>query len=357
MSYDFRLDAICPHQVVFEELGLVDYQYLHPISPISTSKVKVFVNEMEVPKEGLHSRAHSFFTHTGFSSIVSGTNDVIKLAVDSGSEQTIILESGVLTIEQIAQDLKNKVSNVDIEVSKGYLSITSKTYGSGSKLIWGDGTAHSTLGVPVDRIYTGKELYPGWDLVVDENSVGLRMVSFNSPFMSSDNIIEMTYFTSSQYCRRCQGLKIENDFRFDTLGRKIKVRDENLLQQEINKILLTIKKSNLFHPWYGTRLSSLPGSKYIDFIKSEILSEVKSALDNMRDIKLQQARLQEVTPGEFPESLSVTKFSQPDNDPTILDLEIDVLSRQGRKVTINQLIRLPKPEVINQLPQGFSRRG
>jgi len=354
MSFDFRLDSVCPHQVIFEELELKDSEYLQPISPLASSNLHLYINGMEIPGDGLYSRASLIFNKTGFSSIILGLNDTIELAVDSMSEQSIVLESGNLTIEQIVYDLQKKIPSVSVELSNGYLKMTSKTFGFGSKLKLGSGTAHTVLGIPTNRVYAGKQLYPGWFVVDDPTKVDLRRILFGYPLKSLDDIIEMSYFTSAPYCRRCHGLKIENDFRYDTLGRKVVIRDEDLLYQEVHKILMTIKSSNIFHIWYGTRMSSLVGSNLIGFMKSQILSEISDALDNIRDIKIQQARLQEVTPGEFPERLSVSNFSSPENDPTILNLELEVMSRRGTRVKINQLIRLPD-STLNGFSQGFSR--
>lgn len=357
MSYDFRLDAVCPHQVVFEELALVNYEYLYPVSPVASSRVRVFVNENEVSQDGFYSKAHTFFSNLGTFTITSGVNDVLALSVDANTEQTITLNSGVLTAQQIVKDLSDKISNVDVALKNGYISISSRSFGDNSRLTWGNGTAHITLGAPVNKIYNGNLIYPGWGLVTDSNSIGGRKIAFRKPFKSSDDIIEVSYFTSAQYCRRCMGLKLENDFRYDTLGKKIRVEEENLMLQEVNKILLTLKKSNLFHTWYGTRLSSLSGTKYLDFVRGEILSEVRDALASLRDIKVQQATLQKVTTGEFPEVLSVLKLEQSEDDPTILNLEIEVMSRRGRPMTINQLIKISNIDATSNLSQGFIRRG
>jgi hypothetical protein len=81
-------------------------------------------------------------------------------------------------------------------------------------------------------------------------------------------------------------------------------------------------------------------------------------LRKWKDIKMQQATIQEVTPGEFPQSLNITKLSENEMDPTILDLVVEIMSRRGSPVKIHNLIKYKdSSNPTTLLPQGFIRRG
>jgi hypothetical protein len=353
MSYDFRLDILCPHKVILEELVLTNFQELRTISKLASSIVEVWVDSNLIPNDGLYSKATTAAKNTGVLQIVRDLNDTIEVSVDDGSMQTYIIKSGLVTLYQIMSDLKKKMSGVDLTIQNNILRFSTQSRNKNSKLVWGSGSAHLTLGLPNNRVYVSNEIVPSWNIVNDPISIESRMVYFNKPLKCSDSIIELTYYTSSDYCRRCNGLRIENDFIYNDLGEKVLVKEENLLLQELDKAIITIKNSNPFHLWIGTRIASLSGSKYLNVIKSEILSEITDTLSNLKDIKIQQAQIQEVTPGEFPDVLQISKMNQLESDMTILEITIDVISRRGKQVSLNRYLKLS----IDGSTQGYLRRG
>jgi phage baseplate assembly protein W len=303
MSFDFRLEAVCPHQVVLEEQVVSDYLVIRPTSALASSNAVVYVNGAVVPPAGLGSSAFTNFAATGPFLIYRDVNDFVEVSIDNAPFQLIRLNSGTVTASQVAKDLDG--ATLKAQVVNGHIQVASRLTGPTSSLFFGSGTAHTLLGIASERVYVGKTLYPGWGVVVDPASATReRMIQFNSPLMCGDDIVEVSYFTNAAVCRRCLGLKIENDFRYDTMGNKQEVSEEDLMSQEIWKMILTLKGSNVFHNWYGTLVGKKPGGKFIDLFKSQIVAEVSGALRKWKDIKLQQASIQEVTPGEFPHLIS-----------------------------------------------------
>jgi hypothetical protein len=347
MSFDFKLDTICTHQILLERIIPDASGYVRPISPLRNSNVAMWVNGVEVPRSGLSSPVSIISTVTGYVTITNTTNR-LEITVDS-FPQDIVITPGRVSIQQLSEDIGSKIQNAIVSVSNGHLVISSQY-----PMFLHNGSAHAVIGIPRNRYYYPKQLYSPWSVVADPNAIKLNAIKFSQVLHANDDVIEISYVTSADFCRRCRGMLVENDFIYSPLGEKVPISDEDLLLQEVSKAVLTIRGSNRFQPWYGTSIVDITKSKFFDFMKSQIIREVNNVAKNLRDIKVKQAQLQIVTPGEFPDIVQCTKVENDPNDSTILNIAIDIQSKRGGQKRINQLISLSSSYIETS---GLIRRG
>ena len=226
-------------------------------------------------------------------------------------------------------------------------------------------TLTTSLGLSVNRIYRGKNTFPGWTLVNDPSTLSdrpRRLVYFDEPLKADSNFIELTYVTVSQECRRCGGLGVENDWRYGSDGHTAEVRNEALLIQELLKITYTNRGSNPFHPWYGTTILERIGSKNASsgVIQNAITSDIYTMFGRWQSIKRQQEEAvgQFLSDEEYPLRLSSVRLEQSQQDPTVLFLNVEVQNRSTKPIVITRGLRLPEPLNLlgNTQAQGVYRQ-
>jgi len=129
------------------------------------------------------------------------------------------------------------------------------------------------------------------------------------------------------------------------------VRGVDLLVQEVEKIVFTIRGSNIFYSWYGTTLSDLVGQKIVgsgQLVESQLVTEIALTLDRYRDVKIQQSKLQPVTDQEFLMRIKNIEVRQDDVDSTIFRIRVDLQNRS------DQVDQIQKTLIINNI-DGFER--
>jgi phage baseplate assembly protein W len=199
----------------------------------------------------------------------------------------------------------------------------------------------------------------GYVLVRDPRAIDptARLLKFRSLRKATDEYYEVTYYTRASECRRCMGLRIENDYRYTLDGQLETVVEEEKLIQEVKKIVTTLVTSNPFHTWYGTSIPALIGGKISNagFIRTKLMNEITVALTQYASLQRQQARLQEgkVTPGERFSKLLQVQVDQDVTEPTAFNITI-AFTNQKRETLVNQMtIRLPDPQsLVYNTPQS-----
>jgi phage baseplate assembly protein W len=225
------------------------------------------------------------------------------------------------------------------------MTLSTQTTGESSALHLDRGSAHETVGLPRHRHYQGHQVFPGWSVqhAAGSDIANDRYIQLQRPVRSDDNVFELSYRTRQEDCRRCQGVGIEFDIRFDEHGAPVTVSEEKLLLQEVEKITFTIKGSNIFHKWYGTSVMTLVGEKMVpnaDILKSQITQEITSALKQYKDVKTRQKRYQSVPPEEFLMNIvSVDVVQDPDN-ATGLVIDVQIENKAGQIGRVTDQIRL-----------------
>lgn len=322
MSYDRKIDWACPHQVANEALYLsADRMTVRPIRAIaSASSVTVRLNsDIEVPSAGAYEPATMTCTSQGPYTIVSGTNDTLVVRVGRGATQTVTLEPGVnLKTAQIAADLTAKVGGLVFEATpKNRLKIRTQRIGPEASFRFFSGsTVVATLGTVTDRVWTGRRTAPGWTLVRDPRTVDSRpsrWIVFDAPLKGWRDFVEIGYVTAQEDCRRCGGVGIENDWRYNRTGEVVQARDEALLIQDLHKVSFTQQGSNPFHPWYGGNLDDLIGSKNANagLLTQFIENDIRESFRRWQSIKKDQEERagQAVSDREFPFRLLETRVT------------------------------------------------
>lgn len=355
MSYDRKIDFVCPHLVVEEAIYLSsDRVTVRPIRPISAANsVRVRVNgEVEVPSYGLHTPAEALASKRGPFNIRASVNDTLVIRVDGAPPQTIQIPPGErLSTKEVARRLSVNVPNAVFELTpNGRLRLRTRSTGKPATLMILPSNMASTLGLPVNRQWRGRSPYGGWSLVNDPTTLSdrpTRMIVFDAPLNGFKDYVELNYATLRQECRRCGGLGIENDWRYGVDGNLFEVRDEALLLQEVQKATFTLQGSNPFHTWYGTNLLNTVGRKLSisGVIQTFIVNDVREAFRRWQNIKRQQEEEigQAVSDAEFPFRLLDVKLTPAQQDPTVLFVAVTIQSRSSTPIILERGVKIPHP--------------
>lgn len=352
MSFDRQIDQVCPHGVTEEALFVAsDRRTVRPLRPISSAtSVKVLLNNaISVPSSGVFLPAKSSGTRRGPFSISPSTN-TLELVVNQGATQTVVLPNvNQIAATRMAALLNQSVNGVTFSVKNQRLAFQTQEKGFGTSIFLKDtSTAASVFGFSSNREFRGQDLVPGWTLVSDPTTLSdrpTRLVVFDSPMRSGSDFVEISYVTLQQECRRCGGIGVEHDWRYDTNGKIVPIRDEDLLVQELLKDFYTISGSNPFHTWYGTQLIEGIGKKLSagGFAQNLVVSDLYQAFGRWQSIKRQQEETvgQFVSDREFPFRLLGVNLEESSQDPTVLFVTITVQNRSNEPIQLTRGLKLP----------------
>jgi len=357
MSYDRQIDQLCPHLVVEEALFIFnDRQTVRPLRPIgSGASVKVRVNGVaDVPPYGYLIPASAKGSKRGLYDITAGVNDQLVLVVDGGPDLVLTAPSGVGVTAQHVADILNyqAARNLNISVSRQRIRIRTRSEGPESTLFVKStgSTLADTIGLPTDRGWRGQKVFPGWSLVRDPNTLAdqpTRYLLFDDLFKGTQDYVELNYVTVRSECRRCNGLGVENDWRYGETGEVVQVRDEALLLQEILKAVYTIQGSNPFHPWYGSNIVNTVGRKLSSsgLIQNLVVADIHEAFRRWQTVKRKQEEEvgQVVSDAEYPLRLLSVVLEQSRYDPTVVFVNSTVQNRSQQPIQIERGIKLPQP--------------
>lgn len=356
MSYDRKLEQVCPHRIAGEGLFLnSDRQTIRPLRPIaSAASVTVrFNSEVDVPAAGYATPAIAKGALPGPFSITSSTN-LLVVSVNGGPDQTIAAPVGnLINAKSLCLALTTAARGLLAfkPSSRLQVQVSTAMRGPAARIVFKPGsTLAATLGLIVGRVNRGVEVYSPWSLVNDPNTLSdrpTRFIVFDRPVESVTDFVELGYTTVRQECRRCGGVGIENDWQYTSAGSLIKVRNSDLLSQEVLKITYTEKGSNQFHPWYGTGLLEAIGKKLTDqgLVQNLILSDLQDAFRRWQSLKKQQEEAlgQFVSDEEYPFRLMVVNLRQDPSDPTVIFVDAVVQSRSSEPIQISRGLLLPVP--------------
>lgn len=356
MSYDRKLDQICPHFVAEEPLFVsADRQTIRPIRPIASGRsVKVRLNgELDIPFDGCSVPANAVSLKAGPYNVITGVNDRLIVQIGNGTPQTLTVRSGKrVTAQDLARDLNATVKGCQFSnTSHRRLQLITSQKGLGATLkILTGSTLAPILGFDVNRIWRGRQTAPGWSLVNDPSTlldVPTRLIVFDEPLKGSQDFVEISYTTVRQECRRCGGLGIENDWIYTRTGNTIEVRDAALLIQETLKVVYTIRGSNTFNLWYGTQITDAIGKKLTTngLVQNFIVSDIYEAFRRWQQIKKAQEETvgQFVSDAEYPFRLVGVNLEQSEEDPTVVFVTVTVQNRSDQPIQIERGIRIPEP--------------
>lgn len=354
MSYDRAIDFVCPHIVREEALLLEnDRATARPQRPIaSVQGVKVRLNRvLEVPSVGVYSPATVISARTEpFTMTPTQGTMVIEV---NGATYSAYMDPGVkLSAREVVYRLGRSLPSSVLSViySKGHVNLVSKNLGPSANIVIRSGGLATALGYALNRVWRGARLAPGFTLVNDPYTLQDRptkLVVFDIPLKGFGDFIEVDYATVRQECRRCGGLGVENDWRYDISGELVRVQDTALLKQEVQKYMFTLQGSNPAHRWYGTKIVDMLGRKISSsqVVQNLIISEVYEGFRRWQSIKSQQELKagQYVSDEEYPFRLVSATLEQSDQDPTVIFVDANIQSRSTNPIQIERGIRLPEP--------------
>lgn len=380
MSYDRQIDQICPHVVAEEGLFVspVDRQTVVPMQPINNiDSIYVNYNDvLTVPAMGVQMPAQATGAKVGPFSITTGVNDQMVVSVNQGLDQTIVVPATNLIVANSLIGIMNaQVQGMAFTSNGNQVGIKTAAVGRGASIyVRGTSTLAGTLGLTVNRDYRGLQACPGWTIITDPNSLTnppKRLIFFDEPLKGFNDYVKLSYSTSQQFCRRCGGLGVENDWRYGSSGETANVEDEALLIQETQKLMFTMIGSNPFHTWYGTEIVNSVGQKIAagGFVQNAVLQEVYTAFSRWQSIKRKQEDVvgQILTDEEYPLRLVSATMTQSTSDPTLVYLNITVQNRSTKPIQLTRGLFLPQPldllgstaqqGLIRQSLTGFVKNG
>lgn len=350
MSQDLQIAFPCPHLAVEERVPLsADRRELELPRPLaSTALVRILANQKYViPSTGLKSQAKVKGGAPGPYQIVSGQNELEIQTTDIGVTATLPTGTRVPSGEIIAAINESLGGSTALTVSRDdgrILFSENDNYGQNSRILLG-GSAAASIGFGEQRGARGRDILPGWAPFSKESDALLdtptfRGLRFNKP-LKGNWFFQVTYSMPPNLCSRCAGTRVENDWRLDEAGLLFLVKNENLLVQATQKILLTTVRSNPFHTWYGTRLAQIPGSKNTANVVGLIQDDARRALEAYQSLQRKQARYQRITPEERLESVDSVQAFPVQGNPTAFTLEVVVRNGSFRPVNVSIVFTVP----------------
>lgn len=199
------------------------------------------------------------------------------------------------------------------------------------------------------ELYASTDLVPkpSYGTVLDPNSNAFeqsQMIRLNSKWRSVEDFFQVTYSTMRSFCPKCMGLGDLDDISWDVRGQMSVARDEKLLVQNLEKFVITILGSNPFHTFVGSTLSTLLGQRIydFDFLSTKITQEISSALGKFKSLQQQYGSTgRAMTSGEQLAKIQDIKVVQDTTDPTIVRVEVRVVSVSGRPLQYTQYLKTP----------------
>lgn len=364
MSRDLQLAFLCPH-VIGEERVLLDADRvtLYTSKPISgTASLRVVANDSYTvsPFTGVVTPAEVRSYRREPYRITLATR---FLTVTTGAgTATVELPSGYLSADQMLALITAKAGGlVTVTAPDGYLTVTDKGDPGASSRLQLSGSSLEPMGFDLQSGDKGKVVLPPWRLfsrnvVNPEDAVDSLgyYIQFTKP-VKQGTYFSVTYPVAPYHCLRCLTTEVENDYHFDAQGSALMVENENLLYQSCLKIILTDLKSNIYHPWYGSSLKSLIGTKVLGGSAAGIRQSVNTALQNFQNLQNSQSKYQRITAKERLFSVDNIGVLQSPKDPTAFLIEVSVRNYSSDQVDISIVFTAPGTFALpgtNQLSLG-----
>lgn len=378
MTYDFQLGHKCPHLTVEEEIPLgSDRRSLVTRQPVaSASRMRITANDTyDIPPSGLYSAAYLQGSQAGpFNIPTYAQNLEIKtrtqvLAVVLPTGQRV---SSSEVVRKVQAAVKSQGVRIEVTENQGVLGFKDLVdLGPGSTLrVGGDGAER--IGFVAQRRARGKEIYPGWGMAEQsvfyprattdqQRVVTARYPIFDSP-IKGNPILKATYTTYQAFCLRCKSYGVENDYRIGQDGNYLAVRDDDKLNQDGLKALVTIRGSNPYHLEYGSNLLNRIGIKAIGAGVATITEDVTRALTILQRIQRISTRngLQSLTPKETLQDIVSVVTTPSAFDPTVFEVRVVVRNASADPIVITTVFASAGVAALagtNGLSLGLTERG
>jgi hypothetical protein len=341
MAYDLHIGHACPHVIRQERVTLTNQQIISPKSPISgTGLLEVRRDGVLLLPEGNTREAFSLAPLKPPYRIRSTSNE-LSISTSSGFQATIMIPAKIYQGSALVEYLSGKLGDINVEVENLALKFTDNLVGVGFTLT---GSALKALGYARPKVVVkSKKVTPEWKLVKRVNGYDLL---FQKP-LQPEGLLDITYTTAKEFCRRCDATGVENDIRFDDYGETQTLRGTDLLYQNVAKAVLTRQGSNPYHHFYGSTAFSLIGRKSSVSVADAIRLSVTQALSKVQDQQRAQGLVQTLTPEEKLLGVESVRVSALGDDLTHYVCSIVVRSGAGRSVSVNVIFAVPGSIPLN----------
>ncbi len=378
MSFDFALENRCPHEVVFESASsdLVNGYVYFQRQPANQASISLFIDGVNIPQSGLYSSIELPIMKSEPYKISAGVNDLLYIGIGNEIPRFIQLLTGTnLKAVDLAADLQRKIPNLSITARNKRVIFRLRSQFNASNFRfpdprWSDKTsssplttrvisAFSHLGIIPGRVIVSKRIIPGWSLVQDSNSpiVTDKCIRLNTPISNVQPLLQTSYTTIAQNCRRCFGSRIEFDYAV-TNGTYDTVTQTDLLNQEFDKFLFTKLGSHWRWSWLGSRLIDFIGGKSngtrsaVPAIINMDVSQAYKVYENIKHQQEQRYPFQRVSDAEMPSSLDAISVQTLPDDPTVAIVSISIRSRSRTVIPLSRVIGNPSPFYLTDNNNG-----
>lgn len=358
MSFDFQLAHACPHLTIEEEVSLgPDRRELRTRQPVASgSRIRITANDdVSIPQQGLLSQAQLSGASSGPFRIIKNENTItVSNRTQAVSDLGLPVGPRVTAarvVELLNAAFRNQGVSLLAENDDGYVVLTDLLDMGPASQVRVSGPAAPAIGFTQQIRSRGRTVYPSWTLAereVVQSTPGLssvRMVPGRFPkfnvIVKGNPVFKVTYTTYQAQCRRCQGFGIENDYRIGPNGEPSSVVNEDLLNQDVLKVLSTIKGSNPFHREYGTLLLTRIGNKALGAAATTVNEDVINALSVFQRLQTKVGQYQEITPRQRLASVVSINTVPAEFDPTVFEVVIVAANASNVPVVITTVFAAP----------------
>lgn len=336
MSTDLQIAYACPHYIRYERVALQNGIYILPASPING------IGLVEVRRDGVvldpqgNTKEAVLNTPNVSPFRVKSNSNTLTIKTTEGYENTITLPSKIYNSQSLITLLQPMLGSIVIrEVSNKSLIFTDDRLGIGYTL---SGSLLKALGFDKQKqVIKTKKTTPAWGLTQRLNGYDLKFEKTLDP----EGLLEISYTTEKEYCRRCGSTGVENDLRWDEFGELQQIGNTDLLYQNVAKILLTEIGSNPYHAWYGSNANQLIGQKNNAAVGVSLRLSVQQALDKFQRVQQGLKRVQDITPEERLISVQSVDVTQLNDNATAVLCNVVVRSGANRPVSVNIVFSVP----------------
>jgi hypothetical protein len=106
-------------------------------------------------------------------------------------------------------------------------------------------------------------------------------------FNACDHIVDGQNYVI-QLCPRCYGKGYYLDCCFETDGSLITTSGSIKLQQEMLKIIIDEKYTNIFHEDWGSEIHNMIGHKSINITKAKLEILIREALNHLKSVQMNE---------------------------------------------------------------------
>ena len=336
MSFDLQIAYACPHYIRYERVALQNGIYIIPSSPING------IGLVEVRRDGVvlepqgNTREALLKTPNVSPFRVKSNSNTLTIKTTEGYENTITVPSKIYKAQSLITLLQPMLGSITLkEDSRKSLVFTDDRLGVGYTL---SGSLLKALGFDKQKqVVKTKKTTPSWGLVQRLNGYDLKFEKTLEP----EGLLEISYTTEKEYCRRCGSTGVENDLRWDEFGELQSIGGTDLLYQNVAKTLLTELGSNPYHAWYGSNANRLIGQKNNAAIGVSLRLSVQQALDKFQKVQQDLKRVQDITPEERLISVQSVDVAQLNDNATAVLCNVVVVSGANKPVSVNIVFSVP----------------